>query len=151
MVPTRSFFLELCENQMKRIKTILVLLGILILTISILYLFETKEERWMQWRDGRYVELDQKPLDHSKIGLEQFHEGKLKNFKQIKSPNCHTIYFTDDGTPITWYYITQRASIEVYTSSGIHPLEKVPLKPISEFIIQKYICTEYHPRFTGYY
>lgn len=107
----------------------------------------TKEkERWMQWKDGEYVEVKFNSSEFSKENLELFDKKKQETFKQIKNPDCNTAYFSKRGKPITWYYKIAKGNLEIFTSSGFHPRNGKSLKPITVYMIREHICSEYRKR-----
>ncbi len=130
--------------------SIISILVLTIITILIVNL-SNNNERWMQWKNGEYMEVEFDESKFSKEDLEVLDKKKLEGFKQIKNPDCHTIYFSKRGKPVTWYYKVKKGILEVFTGSGFHPLNGKPLKPITEYMIKEHICAEYHKRFSGYY
>ncbi|PHS51632.1 MAG: hypothetical protein COB01_09690 [Lutibacter sp.] len=74
-------------------------------------------------------------------------EGKLPNpilmdlniekFKKLKVSDTTT--FFKEGKPIVWYGKSNKGEIEYFNSRGVHPITEKELKPISRYIINKYV------------
>ncbi len=88
-------------------------------------------------------------VDHfEKISCEEekakpINESLLLNFKKI-TPNCEYLFFSKNGDVQVWYGKNNRREIEFFTQLGVHPETGKALKPISRYIIEKYICLDLH-------
>ncbi len=101
------------------------------------YNYFTKQ-RWMEWQDTHYVEtvFDAEKL---KAGiLKVYKEDRIENFKQI-FPTSNTVFFNTEGEVMVWYSKNKDGTLDCFTSYGIHPKTGKHLKPITEYMIAKYI------------
>ncbi|WP_298737811.1 hypothetical protein [uncultured Chitinophaga sp.] len=90
----------------------------------------------MYWKEDHYerIACDQKVSDAMVIALDEM---KLKHFRKISRPD--TITYNAIGR--IWYSKID-GKIEYYTAGGEHPVAfDHRLKPISKYIIDKYIAT----------
>jgi hypothetical protein len=60
----------------------------------------------------------------------------LLDFKKISV--CDTTTFFKYNQPMVWY-IKQNGKCEYFNAPGLHPISGKPLRPISKYIIAKYI------------
>ncbi len=112
-------------------------IGIFFLAISLIVIsayvgFKNGEEKCMVWVNNKYVET-------SCLG-EEFEEKLnvqlLSNFKRISVMD--TVTFFKNGEVQVWYDKSNN-ELEYYTAPGIHPKNGKTLKPITKYIIEKYI------------
>lgn len=66
----------------------------------------------------------------------------LQNFKRIE-PDCSYSFFKVDGVENLWYGKNINGELEYFTAYGLHPETSKTLKPITEYMINKYICPSY--------
>lgn len=57
-------------------------------------------------------------------------------------PSCDLIFFDKSGNAQIWYGKNLKGELEIFTSLGLHPETGKTLKPISKYMIEKYICTK---------
>lgn len=114
------------------------ILLVIILVFSGKYVLETKT-RWMVWDKDHYVEV--------KLDFDQYDVGQLKRFKQERidhfkkvSVDCDTEFFDSSGTAQIWYGKNAEKSLEYFTSYGLHPETGKTLKPMTLYMINKYVC-----------
>lgn len=135
--PKQLFTLVFIISFLKRNKTTL---SIIFIGLGVLFgvnLFT--KDRWMVWRNDQYVETS---LDKKNFEKKQFviYDKNLKeSFKKI-IPTCETEFFTANGTPQIWYGKNIHKELEYFTASGNHPETGKALKPITKYMINKYIC-----------
>lgn len=93
----------------------------------------------MIWKDDHYEEVsfDTKKYELGKLKL--YKEDRIKSFTKIKV-NCEYDFFDKAGAPQVWYYKNDLGELELFTSVGLHPETGTTLKPISAYMIHKYIC-----------
>lgn len=72
-------------------------------------------------------------------GVVLYQEEVFENFKKI-NPDCNYNFFKPDGTENLWYLKGKQGDLEFFTSPGNHPKTKKTLRPITPYIIDKYIC-----------
>ncbi|SFU53167.1 hypothetical protein SAMN05216480_10673 [Pustulibacterium marinum] len=113
-------------------------LALLVILISWIGL-EEKEQHWMAWKQDHYEEV---PFNGEmfKIGeLKMFNAKTIENLKRV-DPNCQTIFFTGTDKPLIWYGKATNKEYEFFSARGDHPVTGKPLKPITRYMIKKYIC-----------
>ena len=99
--------------------------------------------RWMIWRNDHYEEtkFEEDKLEQGIMGV--YDEDKIQKFKKVNKPDCSYPYFDDDGSVNAWYHKNSEGIIEVFTELGTHPETGKTLKPITKYIIKKYLCPSY--------
>lgn len=93
----------------------------------------------MVWSGNHYEAVD---CINEKAGVENFTSRivlneNLLSFKQIEV-NANTIFFIK-GKPVVWYGKSVNRNYQYFNQPGLHPETGKTLKPISEYIIKKYI------------
>lgn len=63
----------------------------------------------------------------------------LKHQKQV-TPDCYYPFFTSDGHENLWYGKSAKGEMQYFTLYGLHPVTGKTLKPITQYMIDKYIC-----------
>ncbi|KVV14367.1 hypothetical protein [Flavobacterium sp. TAB 87] len=112
-------------------------IGIIILLSGLCYYFSQKKE-CMQWSNDHYEEVSC-DLKVESIGAFNKIEPSDKSvliLKKIKVTN-KTVFFKD-GEAIVWYAKTAHG-IEFFNTHGRHPENGRALKPVSDYIIKKYV------------
>jgi hypothetical protein len=99
-----------------------------------------KEKECMQWNKDKYVEvdcLDDKQQNHLINTIVPVNK-QLLNFKKIEV--CDTTTFFRHDKPLVWY-CKVNGKLDFFNSigTGFHPETGKALKPISQYIIEKYI------------
>lgn len=96
-------------------------------------------EKWMVWDGNQFVEtsFDGRQVEIGKIKL--LDENRLENFKRIV-PNCDTQFFNPQGNAQVWYGKNPKGELEFFTELGRHPQTGKTLKPITRYMINKYVC-----------
>ncbi len=61
------------------------------------------------------------------------------DFRKINISSC-SIYFDEENEPKVWYRKISKDEIELLPTPGPHPVNGKTLKPISTYMINKYIC-----------
>jgi hypothetical protein len=65
---------------------------------------------------------------------------KNVNFKEFKKVMvCDTTVFFVNNHPIIWYGKSNKGELEYFNSRGVHPTTMKELKPITEYLIKKYV------------
>ena len=67
---------------------------------------------------------------------------EINNFHKT-TPSCDTVFFNQDTTVRLWYGKNTDGNLEYFTSLGLHPQTNKTLKPITPYMIKKYICNNY--------
>ncbi|MFY0631191.1 MAG: hypothetical protein JXR05_12475 [Flavobacteriaceae bacterium] len=118
---------------------------ILVIVISIISsdIISKSGERWMTWQKDHYVEVKFSITKYYNDELEMYDKQKLKTFKQILEPDCDTKYRNAKGDWILWYYRRGKNDLDIFTSSGVHPVNGKDLKRITLYMIKEHICEDY--------
>ncbi len=114
-----------------------ILLTILIL-VSILFFVSVDRQRWMIWNSDHYVEAN---FDANKVQngtLKLYKEDRIENFRRIEPDSTYT-FFNKDGSVRLWYGKNSQGDLEYFTDLGLHPETGKTLKPITQYMINKYI------------
>ncbi|NRD19830.1 hypothetical protein HNV08_07190 [Winogradskyella eckloniae] len=122
-----------------RKKSVITALIILTIVIGVLIYNYVNRQRFMIWNEDHYIEVN---LDANKYSLNQlkfYKEERIINFKKIK-PKCEDTLFNRDGSVKIWYGKNAQKKLEYFTSLGLHPETGKSLKPITQYMIDKYIC-----------
>ncbi len=120
-------------------KNKITLIVILLFVVGIGGYFYITRQRWMEWQDTHYVEVS---FDSQKLNegtLKFYKEERIENFKRIIA-NCSTQYFRKDGEVNIWYGKNKDGKLQYFTSYGLHPETGKTLKPITQYMIGKYVC-----------
>ncbi|SHN19146.1 hypothetical protein [Flavobacterium xinjiangense] len=97
------------------------------------------EKECMKWDGDHYEAVDCK---NEKLGIGNVTSVVVLNedllsFKKIEV-STNTIFFKK-GKPIVWYGKSFEGNYEYFNQPGLHPETEKTLKPISEYIIKKYL------------
>ena len=111
------------------------------ITASTFYLLNNKT-RWMVWQETEYIEVR---FDTKKYAIDQLKLYKAERIKYFKKVNvdCNTAFFNPDGNVKIWYGKNDKKELEFFTALGLHPETGKTLKPITEYMIKKYVCPDY--------
>lgn len=116
----------------------LVILGVI---IALSVYFFSNRQRWMQWEETHYVEI---AFDAQKLqdgSLKIYKQERIDHFKKVRL-RCDSVFFYGDGRPRFWYGKNQDRALEFFTDSGRHPETGKILKPLSKYMIDKYVCVQ---------
>lgn len=108
------------------------IIGVLIV-IATYFGFNANQKKCMIWNNDHYEKIscekeNTKPIDNR----------LLKLFKKI-DPNHETIFFNKKGDARIWYYKNEKGDLEFFTNLGLHPETGKTLKPITQYMIDKYL------------
>ncbi|RCW91320.1 hypothetical protein [Winogradskyella arenosi] len=117
----------------------LFLLLLLFLVIGFIIYHYTTRQRWMVWNENQYVEVQFEVDKHHLNQIKVYKEERIKLFKKI-TPTCDYLFFDKLGGVRLWYGKNKAKKIEYFTSLGLHPETGKTLKPITNYMINKYIC-----------
>ncbi|CAI2769224.1 hypothetical protein [Flavobacterium collinsii] len=118
--------------------TIMGIIGLLcLISVSTYYAFQDKE--CMQWSGDHYemVDCDLKIEDPVKYADIEILDPTLINLKKIKVCDT-TTYFDKNGVAIVWYAKAANG-IDLFDAHGRHPENKSPLRPVTHYILNKYV------------
>lgn len=140
---TISTSLIIWLQKNKKLVIINMILLVAIISIISTDILSKNQEKWMTWKENRYVEATFSITEYYNDQLVPYDQNKIDFFKEVENPDCKTKYFNKNGKPILWYYKVGKGDLELYTSSGFHPENGKPLKHITRYMIQEHICPEY--------
>jgi hypothetical protein len=94
-------------------------------------------EECMQWKENHYEAVD---CSNDKLGIGQLNlivpiDEQIMKLEKLDS-KARLEFFKNDK-PIVWYY-KKDGEIELFNQPGFYPETAKPLKPITNYIIQKY-------------
>ncbi len=124
-------------NFLRRNRTTLIIAvsGVIILLMIRTFF----SEKWMMWEGDQFVETE---FDGHKVESGQlllFNEIQMHRFKRI-APNCDTRFFDVNGNAQLWYGKNSKGKLEFFTDLGKHPETGKTLRPITRYMIEKYVC-----------
>ncbi|WP_461598992.1 hypothetical protein [Winogradskyella sp.] len=100
---------------------------------------KVNEPRFMIWNIDHYEEVGL-DLNKYKLGdLKVYKQERIDKFRKIQ-PDCNYPFFNSDGYVRIWYGKNDQKEYEFFTDLGLHPRTGKTLKPITDYIIEKYIC-----------
>lgn len=120
---------------------ILILVCFITISSTVITL-NSNEQRWMIWDSTGYKEVHFDKEKYSLNQLKLYDENSIKNFHKT-TPSCDTVFFNQDTTVRLWYGKNTDGNLEYFTSLGLHPQTNKTLKPITPYMIKKYICNNY--------
>lgn len=120
----------------------IILLICFITITSTIRIVSFNKQRWMIWDSDRYIEADFNEETFVLNKLKLYNKERIENFQKI-TPTCETVFFNEDGTERLWYGKNRDGDLEYFTSIGKHPETGKTLKPITVYMIRKYICDKY--------
>ncbi|AJR05030.1 hypothetical protein [Siansivirga zeaxanthinifaciens] len=120
----------------------IILLICFVTITSTIGIVSFNKQRWMIWDNGSYKEVDFNEKDYLSNKLKLFNKDSIDNFNKT-IPNCETVFFNEDGTEKLWYGKNKNGDLEFFTALGKHPETGKTLKPITVYMIRKYICNNY--------
>lgn len=122
-------------------KHIVLLVGIFVLIGGFVIWDYKNEGDCMVWNKDHYeaVSCDIVSNKMSLINpiVTKKEENIISNFKKIKV--CDTTSFFKLGKPCVWYGKSFDGSYDCFTAPGLHPETGKTLKPITEYIVKKYL------------
>jgi hypothetical protein len=116
--------------------TIMILISLSFMTYTVKdIIFPTKE--CMQWKVNHYEAVD---CSNEKLGIGQLNlivpiDEQIMKLEKLDS-KARLEFFKNDK-PIIWYY-KKDGEIELFNQPGFYPETAKPLRPITNYIIQKY-------------
>lgn len=125
-------------NKVSKTKKLLIILSILLIFPVIYFLNNPKNSKTcIIWVDNHFEKNNctkKNSIDNAIYNI------NIENFKQIEvTPKTE---FFKSGNPMIWYGKSSSGKITFFTAKGIQPETLVDLKPVSEYIINKYVYTD---------
>ncbi len=127
-------------REIKKNKILPILIAGVIIIVVASFLYFPKKDCWMQWQNEEYIKVNFNAKKLSQRKIVYCNEDILQNLKQIH-PTCNTTFFIKNE-PIVWYSKNPAGNYDYFTYYGKHPLTGKTLKPITKYIIAKYICNK---------
>lgn len=131
---SKAFFVKQFLSRNKT--TVLIASGCLILFLII---NSINKEKWMVWEGNHFVETDFDSHEMEKGQIFLFNENQVARFRKLQ-PNCETQFFNSEGKELLWYGKNDNGELEYFTDLGRHPETGKTLRPITRYMIKKYIC-----------
>lgn len=116
-------------------------IGFILISIVCLSTYVTRQ-RWMEWQERHYVEVQFDSKKLSDGSLKAYKEDRIEHFRLVQ-PNCQSSFFKEDGAENLWYGKNKDGELEYFTALGLHPETGKTLKKITLHMIKKYICADY--------
>ncbi|GGB73191.1 hypothetical protein GCM10007424_11370 [Flavobacterium suaedae] len=126
------------ENKTLSVITTVIISSIIIVVLLIHF---SNNERWMVWQNDRYVEVNFDLEKYNFSQLKLYNEYRVDNLRKV-SVDCNTEFFDANGEVKIWYGKNAKKELEYFTSYGLHPETGKTLKPITSYMINKYVCPE---------
>ncbi len=118
---------------------VLIAMAILLI-VGIFVVKSINKQQWMTWNGNQYEEADFNKEELNNGSLKLYKEERIENFKKIKRPDCDYQFFNEDGSVRIWYGKNKNGKLEYFTDIGLHPETGISLRPITTYMINKYIC-----------
>ncbi|MFD1602585.1 hypothetical protein ACFSJW_20045 [Flavobacterium artemisiae] len=125
------------SRKVKRVKYIIAT-AIVVLIGFVIFLTLSKKE-CMQWSQDHYelVDCDFKPQGIAVLNPVELLDESLVNLKKVQV--CDTTqYFDKNGNAVVWYAKTANG-IDFFNGHGRHPENNNSLRPVTQYIINKYV------------
>lgn len=90
----------------------------------------------MYWAGSQYEKIDCNENLHPNVKIVSLNEQSLNYLHKIEV--SETTIFFEAGKPVVWY-LKVDGKIEFYSSPGNHPVNDKPLKPVTAYIVDKYV------------
>jgi hypothetical protein len=142
--PSRPFRLK-CMDSLNKNKNLIGIGLAALLIVLVTYFSNIPDQRWMEWRVYGFEEVVFDPASFKDGTLELWNEERSANFKQVKV-GCNSIFFDYRGREKIWYGKNTSGTLEYFTSTGKHPQTERLVKPITVYMIKKYVCSAYIKR-----
>ncbi|HEY0091818.1 MAG TPA: hypothetical protein VGB43_04955 [Flavobacterium sp.] len=129
-------------GQSKRKKTITVAVIITAIAIFSGYGIKSKyfpAKECMEWRVDHYEEVLCDDAVNQFAATAESVPKNLKVMGEMKKiqPTAETVFFRH-GKPVVWY-CKQNRTVEFFTAAGNHPVSGKQLKPITQYMVKKYV------------
>jgi hypothetical protein len=123
----------------KKKKVFLLAIPFLLLIAVMFVIYFTTKERWMVWENNKYIEVKFDPKKYKLGQMKIYNDDRIKNFRKIEV-DCETNFFDSKGKVQVWYGKNLNKELEFFSTLGLHPETGKTLKPITDYMINKYVC-----------
>ncbi len=129
------------ENKKTGLKKIYLFgfITIAAVLITVLLFMSNNEPKFMIWKIDHYEEVGLDLNKYKLSDLKVYKQERIDNFRKIQ-PDCNYPFYNTDGSVRIWYGKNDKKDYEFFTDLGLHPRTGKTLKPITNYIIDKYIC-----------
>ncbi|SMC42538.1 hypothetical protein [Moheibacter sediminis] len=119
-----------------KFKTAIFGLGVATLGLGYFGISAYNQPQCMYWKGNSYEKVDCAEIIHPNAQIIPIDERLLEYLHKIEVSDTTT--FFEAGKPIVWY-LKVDGIIEFYSADGKHPINGKDLKPVTPYIIDKYI------------
>jgi len=139
---------DLIENSEKKSKDfytiqkskfILIAISAVVLVLITILIYSVNQQRWMVWKNDKYVEVNFDPKKYKLGELKLYNKNRIENFREIEV-DCNTKFFDKKGKVQVWYGKNIEKELQFFTTLGLHPETGKTLKPMTDYMIDKYVC-----------
>ena len=112
----------------------------IVLCVALGYTYQVFTQRGcLMWQNDHYVEVDclTEQQGVATLSTQVPYDATLLNVKKI-TPTDTTTYFKN-GRALLWYCKIDSGTIELFNAPGYHPVYNKPLRPITNYMIKKYL------------
>jgi hypothetical protein len=127
------------DNYTKRKLKFIPIIFLITIFLGFFYFYNSTNKNCIKWEDDHYIEIncnfiktEEIELNNKNINIEQF-----KKLEITRS----TVFFNAYKNPIVWYGKIN-SKIDFFNTRGIHPITKKELKPVTKYILDKYVIFE---------
>jgi len=111
---------------------------IVLVVTTVLILVRKDSAKFMIWKADHYEEVELDLKKYKLSDLKVYKQERINNFRKIL-PDRNYQFFNSDGSVRVWYGKNKNKDYEFFTDLGLHPETGKTLKPITRYIIKKYI------------
>lgn len=126
---------KLSERFTKKLRSTIIATTIIFCLIATVIYFAFFKKDCMQWK-GEYYERVDCVQEINSLDIKPFDEIQF-SLKKIKV--CDTTSFFKLGKPCVWYGKSVDGNYECFNIPSLHPETDKTLKPISQYIVDKYL------------
>ena len=94
---------------------------------------ELIEEPCISWKTDHYEKVD----CNSEFSIQMLKDLNIDNFKKVNINKIENYFI--NGKAVIWYGKSTNGNIDFFNSRGVHPITGKELRPITQYIIDKYI------------
>lgn len=109
-----------------------------LLAILAFFIYDFSRKKCMRWNGKQYVQVHCEEENAKPIK-----QALLVNFRKLQADCKKDFFFKKDGSPKVWYFKRGDNDLELFSSSGAHPVKGNDLRKINEAMIRKHICEEF--------
>jgi hypothetical protein len=126
------------ERLLKKSKPTIIITTIIFCLIGGVIYFGFIKKNCMQWTGNHYEEVscDLKVQGIGTYNVAEPLDERIINLRKVKVSDTTT--FFKNGEAVIWY-VKVRDSVEFFNTHGRHPENKKPLRPVTQYIIDKYV------------